>query len=327
MFFRETTLISYGDFLDVYHKLKQKRLRKLFAVFSLKPNKRVSGKWDTYKTSSDFWIIPELIRYWNKKISGDAAIEYEAYVSKKYLSEKRGLRLLSVGCGEGVHERNFAKQSRFSEIIGVDLSEKRIQTASKQAREKKLPISYFSEDFRTLNFQKASFDVILFNASLHHFDKIAFFLKNDIKPLLKNDGILVINEYSGPNRLQWTNQQLEAANKLLKTLPKKYKILIDGKTEKKKVYRPGLLRMLMVDPSEAPDSKNLLSALHQNFEILEETKLGGNLLHCLLKGIAHNFLSPNIETKEILERLIATEETFVDKENTSDNIFGVYKKP
>lgn len=40
--------------------------------------------------------------------------------------------------------------------------------------------------------------------------------------------------------------------------------------------------MLLVDPSEAPDSANLKNALHNNFTVLEE-KLGWNILHILLK--------------------------------------------
>ena len=40
------------------------------------------------------------------------------------------------------------------------------------------------------------------------------------------NGMLVIFEYSGPNRLQWNKKQLDKANKMLENLPKKYKILI-----------------------------------------------------------------------------------------------------
>ncbi len=323
---KETTLVSIGDFVDVYHKIKQRGVGKIISAFNLNSGKRVSGKWDAYKTTSDFWIIPELTEYWNKKISGDPNMEYEEYVAKKYLTGEKKLRMLSVGCGEGSHERNFAKYGNFSEIIGVDLSEKRIQTAATKAQKENLPITYFSKDFRELNFDKAYFDVILFNASLHHFKNLHSFLEIDIKPFLAEDGLLIINEYCGPNRLQWTKQQLDASNSLLKKLPHTYRLLTDGKTVKKKIYRPGILRMLLVDPSEAPDSANLVSAVHANFKVLEETKLGWNILHLLLKGIAHNFLKRDDETKEILAHLIDVEEKFVREVNTSDSVFGVYKK-
>jgi len=321
----ETTLISEGDFIDAYHKIKQKGFNKLFSLAG-SSNKRVANKWDEHLSTSDFWIIPEIQKEWNFKISGNHEIFYEDYVVEKYLKEKNNLRLLSIGCGEGLHERNFAKYNCFSEIIGVDLAEKRIVKAIEKAKNLNLNISYYPADFRKLDFEKESFDVVLFSSSLHHFQPIDFLLANEIKPLVKPNGLLIVFEYCGPNRLQWKNHQLKAANRLLDEIPEKYKTLYDSKTLKKKVYRPGLLRMFMVDPSEAPDSANLVSAIHKNFSVVEETKLGWNLLHLTLKGIAHNFLESNDTTKKLLDDMVAKENEYMTKTGESDAVFGVYQK-
>jgi len=48
--------------------------------------------------------------------------------------------------------------------------------------------------------------------------------------------------------------------------------------------------MFLVDPSEAVDSESILPSLHENFKVLEEKKIGGDILLILLKDIAHNFL-------------------------------------
>ena len=321
----ETTLISKGDFLDTYHKIKQKGFSKLFSWIG-SSNKRVANKWDNHQSTSDFWIIPEIQQDWNFKISGNPHVFYEEYVVQKYFKDKSNLRILSIGCGDGLHERNFAKYDNFSEIIGVDLAEKRIIQARENAKQSGFKIDYFSEDFRKLNFENESFDVVLFSSSLHHFNPIESILQKEVKPLLKTDGFLVVFEYCGPNRLQWKKHQLQAANQLLNEIPEKYKVLMDGKSSKRKVYRPGLLRMFLVDPSEAPDSANLIQAIHKNFSIIEETMLGWNLLHLTLKGIAHNFLNPNLETKEVLKNLIQKEKEFVTKTGESDAVFGVYQK-
>jgi hypothetical protein len=126
--------------------------------------------------------------------------------------------------------------------------------------------------------------------------------------------------------LQWKNSQLKEANRLLKEIPTAFKTLINGKDVKKKVYRPGLIRMLLVDPSEAPDSANLVNALNDNFTVLEEKKLGWNILHILLKDIAHNFLSEKKEAKELIRNLMEAEEAFLKRTNENDAIFGVYQK-
>ena len=46
-------------------------------------------------------------------------------------------------------------------------------------------------------------------------------------------------------------------------------------------------------------------------------------MHILLKGIAHNFLNDEEETKELINELIKQEYEFVN-EVSSDAIFGVY---
>jgi len=59
---------------------------------------------------------------------------------------------------------------------------------------------------------------------------------------------------------------------------------------------------------------------------LEEKKLGWNILHILLKGIAHNFLKNDDETNQLLAYLIKKEEEFVESVGDADSIFGVYQK-
>jgi SAM-dependent methyltransferase len=191
---------------------------------------------------------------------------------------------------------------------------------------KRRKITYYASDFRKLNFEKESFDVILFSSSLHHFEAIDELLKNDISSLLHKNGLLVVFEFSGPNRLQWKKHQLKAANELLYEIPKNYRLLYDRKTLKKKVYRPGLIRMYLVDPSEAPDSANLVKAIHNNFSVIEESMLGWNLLHLALKGISHNFLNNKDETKKLIQYMIQKENEYVAETGESDAVFGVYQK-
>lgn len=324
--FQGITLVSLGDFIDVYYKVKQKGFLQLVSFFNLSKNKRVSAKWNQYQSSSDFWIIPQLKLHWNKLVSGNVAVGYETYVIEKYLVNKSNITLLSIGCGEGRHERNFAVSGKFSKIVGVDISSDRIVRAKQLALNSDLKIDYLAGDFHQMDFEKESFDVVLFDSSLHHFNNISGFLEIEIAPLLKSDGILVVNEFCGPNRLQWKKEQIDFANDLLRALPQKYKTLIDGTSVKKKVYRPGLIRMLLVDPSEAPDSANLKNALHANFDLVEEKKLGWNILHLLLKGIAHNFMNEDEESKQLLDYLIEKENEFVERVGESDSIFGVYQK-
>jgi len=327
IFNRVPTLVSIGDFVDLYYKFKFKGIKFLYSKFSkISYKDRVSSKWDLFTSQSDFWIIPEVRKNWNLKISGDENVEYEAYVYDKYLKGKENLNLLSIGCGAGGHERNFAKHYGFKKIVGVDLSKASVAIAKETALTNNLEIEYHCEDFRKMGFTNGEFDVILFNSSLHHFDNIDGFLKSSVLPILNDNGILVVFEYCGPNRLSWRKSQLKESNRLLKELPLKFKTLIDGKTIKRKVYRPGLIRMLLIDPSEAPDSENLVKSLNKNFDVLEEKKLGWNISHLLFKGISHNFLESDDETKKLMEMILEYENNFVEITEENDAVFGVYKK-
>lgn len=318
--------VSWGDFLDVYHKTRQKGLYWLFSKFKVKSSSRTKSKWDFYDSTSDFWLIPEMQEHWNTIISGDKHIQYEDYVAQKYLNGKSNLKMLSIGCGAGSHERRFAKYNCFSSIEAVDVSPESISSAKKIAEDEDLDIKYHLGDFKKIDFLKESYDLILFSSSLHHFDSVFSTLQDYVKPLLSKEGILVVFEYVGPNRLQWTKKQLFKSNELLANLPKKYKLLYDYKTVKRKVYRPGILRMLLVDPSEAPDSENIVSSLNSIFKVLEQKDLGTNICHLLLKGIAHNFVNNEPQTKKLISFLITEETKFVKENLSSDEIFGIYRK-
>lgn len=328
MFFnKEFSIITNGDLIDLYLKIKNKGWKFIFSKFLKVSYKgKVSSKWNNYVTASDFWVIPEVRVHWNKIISGKETISYEEYVSKKFLNNKNDLSLLSVGCGEGIHERNFYNHTQFKRGLGIDISIESIKIAKTNAAKENKNISYLCSDFFKVDFKTDKFDVILFDSSLHHFEHINHFLENHIKPLLNTDGILVIFEYCGPNRLQWTKNQLMKCNNLLQQLPGELKQFDNSKYRKKKVYRPGILRMFAIDPSEAPDSINLIDALHSNFDVIEEKKLGWNIIQPLFKGIAHNFLNEKLETKEWISFILKEEEDFIrQKGDNTDAVFGIYK--
>jgi len=69
--------ISFGDFIDVYYKVKQKGLNYLIDKFNLSKSSRVRSKWNFEQKSSGFWIIPKVRSRWNLIISGSTDLGYE----------------------------------------------------------------------------------------------------------------------------------------------------------------------------------------------------------------------------------------------------------
>ena len=323
-------LLTIGDIIDTYIHIKQKGINSVLYRVKLNKIKRIVNNWNENKTITGFWHIPLIMEHWNKIITDDSNVNYVEYICKKYLSQNKEYSLLSVGSGTGFYEREFANQRLqtngwFSKIIGIELSESRVKEARRLATENNLNIKYINQNFYNINFNNEKFDIILFNSSLHHFENIEIFLSKYIKPLLNQNGFLVICEYVGCNRVHIPNFQLKEVNKTLQILPEKYRKYANVSNYKNKVYSPGYIRMKLNDPSEAVDSESILPSIHKHFSVLEEKSLGCNLLMPLMRGIAYNFINDNIETQQILQSLIETDINFTKENIISDFVFGVYK--
>lgn len=321
------TYISIGDFIDLFYKIRQKGFSVLLSRLYFSGKTRTKSKWNNITSSSDFWIIPEIRRRWNEKCTGDPNLEYEDYIVSRYFSSSASLRMLSVGCGTGSRERKFARYPNFGLIEGIDLASAKIEEARNHASDLNLNnIKYYLGGFDAHGFINGSYDIILFNSSLHHLDDVNSLLVKKVLPLLKDNGYLIIFEYVGPNRLQWTIQQLKFANRILAELPAAYRFRFGGKSIKRRIYRPGLLRMLFVDPSEAIDSESILPSIHKYFKIIEEKKIGWDITHLLFKDIAHNFLNNETKTQELLSYIFEKEEEYLSITGRSDAVFGIYQK-
>lgn len=319
-------MISAGDFIELFHLLNQKGLKFILKNFMPTAKDRTLAKWNMFeKSHSDFWVIPQIQNWWSLLCTGNPNTNYETYVAKKYLSGKTGLRMLSVGCGNSSHEMAFYNSGCFDLVVGVDISEKQLALARNKIENREFNIQFLCLDFEKESLAGEKFDLVLFDSSLHHFKDVKFILREKTLPLLKENGLVVAFEYTGPNRLQWTEKQLQLANNLIKDLPASKKTFPLSTRVKKKVHRPGILRMFLSDPSEAPDSESILQALHQNLDTLEETKLGGNIVHPLLKNIAHHFIDGSIESEKLISQLLNADAEFA-RNNASDFTFGVYKK-
>jgi ubiquinone/menaquinone biosynthesis C-methylase UbiE len=320
------TLISTGDFIDLWFEVRRRGWLRVMKHFHPDPSSRVINTFSCIDPGAvDWWTIPAVRERWNLMITGNAKVEYQQYVCDKYFKGKTGLQLLSVGCGGGTPEINFAKQACFSSVKGFDISEKIVRHASAKIPGTGLNnISFFRADAEHFDYGKEKYDVILFHSSLHHLKdlgKIALKIKAALKP----GGIILVHEYAGPNRNQWKKDQLRVINDLLKTIPAAYRKRVGENKLKDKVYRPGLLRMWLNDPSEAVQSENLAGILQSHFLVLEQKTFGGNILHPLLKDIGHHFQDDDEKTTVLLQKLFHAEDDFLAAGNPGDFIFGVYQ--
>jgi ubiquinone/menaquinone biosynthesis C-methylase UbiE len=312
------------DIIELWIKINQRGIRFVLSKFSIIAHRRTVSSFTSQFAHANWWIIPLLSERRNWMITKDRKKDYEEYLSEHFFKDQQSPKLVSLGCGAGNHEIKLANLNQQLEVCGYDLSAGLIQQARKQALEKKLDnVFFFQQDVATIQFEKESINYFLFNAALHHFENIDHFILERIKPALKKDGLIIINEYVGPNRLNLPKTQIDYCNQcLIETVSKENRRILGLNWYKTRCYRLGKLRMLISDPSECVDSESILPVLRREFVEISYQALGGNVLMPVLKHIAHHFVDKNQD--QLLE-LISKEDAYLQN-HQSDFVFAIYQK-
>jgi len=322
-----TRFVTREDFIDLLHKFKQRGLGFLLSKFNFHGIKRTELAFSQLDyNSADWWIIPKVRQRWNQLITGDPEIDYIKYFVNNHLKNKKEIRLISLGSGLCLKELELAEYSNFTKITCVDISKTRMLEAKKKASESNLTnIEFICADAYEFDIPSEYYDIVFFQASLHHFDRMEQFIQNTIKNCLKLNGLLVINEYVGANRLQFPKNQIVSINEAIKVIPKEFRKRHVSNLLKRRYFGSGVLRMIISDPSECVDSESILPAIHSNFQTVVEKPYGGNILMSALKDISHHFIEMTPKKNRILDELFLLEDEYISS-NSSDFIFGIYQK-
>ncbi|MCU0235866.1 MAG: class I SAM-dependent methyltransferase [Acidobacteria bacterium] len=321
--------IGFHDLLRLWDKLMHGEWRRALRQVGRNARERTRCAWQhTQGPPLNAWNIPQLRRRWNQRISGDGGIDHVEYIRRRFLQEKAGLTAFSPGCGCGGNEMRWARTGLFRRIDACDLSAPRIDVARQAAGKEGLE--------GILNFQvgnmgsmavAGAYDLVITEGALHHFYPMRRALAG-IRDMLKPGGLLVINEFVGPSRFQWTRQQLRAANELLGAIPEAYRRRWEDGRVKKRIDAPGRLRMLLADPSEAAESSLILPLLKEMFLPLEIREKGGTLSCLVFHGIAHHYLQEDETASGILSACFAREDQLMASgEISSDYVLAVFQKP
>lgn len=318
-------IITKDDFKDILIKGTQKGWPFILSKFHFSGERRTKtafGK--TIGKGVNWWQIPYIHRRWNTIISGDPDRDYLDIITEFFKGKSR-MSLISLGSGRCEAEIKLAKTNMFKEITCIELSKTLTDKAKKSIDKEGLEnIRVICENIYDYNFKENEYDVVFFNSSLHHFKNLESLLKKKVATWLKKEGYLIINEYVGPDRLQYPKRQLKKINQALKNIPKKYRKIKSLPMHKNQVTGPGIIRMILADPSECIESSKIIPIIHQNFVAIIEKPFGGNILSSVLKDIADHFFIVDAEKQEVLEQLFKIEDEYL-KKNKSDFIFGIYK--
>ncbi len=230
--------------------------------------------WLDYPFVEDEYIRP--------LVSGDRAIYFVEHFVRTHLNGTPVERGLSLGCGSGDLERSLLELDAVRHLDAIDHSPRSIALARRAAQEANVAdrIHYQVADVETLNLSDRRYSFVGCKMSLHHFENLEHILPQ-LAETLRPDGVLMLNEFVGPTRHQWTDDQLDRANQLLDQLPRSLRrqIAPDG------FERHTEAEMIAMDPSESIRSAEIIPLLERWFEIIELKPYGGTLLQFLVPAV------------------------------------------
>lgn len=121
------------------------------------------------------------------------------------IRKKRFETLLDAGCGTAPMISLLSEEYPDAHYTGLDLTPEMI----KQAKAKKLKNAEFVVgDCEKMPFADNSFDIVINSESCHHYpDPQAFF--NEVARVLKPNGMFVLRDMTGPEKLMWFVNHVE----------------------------------------------------------------------------------------------------------------------
>ena len=133
------------------------------------------------------------------------------------------------------------------------------------------------------------------NNALHHMADVYHALQWSREVLL-DGGAFVMDDFVGPSRFQWSEQNLDLISSFRALLPKRLlrkensDLLIPVRPT-----RPTVAKMIEADPSEAVDSERILPALREVFPDAKIVLTGGAIYHLGLGGGVYRNLDLSLE--------------------------------
>jgi SAM-dependent methyltransferase len=264
---------------------------------------RVAAYWSDHDFTDHLarihWMgSPEVRAYLNQLVSGDPAADWLTWaLHRPALARRRprpgeaGWRVLVLGCGTGWLERSLARRPQVASIDACDVAEGAVREAAETARREGLggTIRYHVVDLNEEPPPGGLYDLAVAHSVLHHVENLELAYPA-LRDCLVPGGLLLLNEYVGPRRFQWSGEQMAVINAVLARLPERYRrsAVMGGALYPHKEV-PTEAQMIATDPSESVRSDELLAFTRRHFEVLEEVAYGGTVLQQLLYDVVQNF--------------------------------------
>ncbi len=244
-----------------------------------------------------------VLMHLNERATGDPARNWLSSWAHRWFVGN-DLRVLVLGCGEGWLERAVAEWPFVAKIDAVDFAEEAVARARELGRGI-AKIEYRVVDLNRDELPRDAYDVVVAHSVLHHVENLEHAYAQ-IERCMRPDATLIVNEYVGPNRFQYSDEVSSMINALLRALPEELRRPYETRA------RPTVEEMIANDPTEAVRSEELVAFTERLFDVRERKNIGGTILQHLLYDIVENFRFDVPRERSLLEMLCMIEAMLVD---------------
>lgn len=257
-------------------------------------------------------------RFWGRIAAGDPLITWlHEPVVRRYVNECitgdpnvwpiDGLaprfgplgHVVTLGCGDGVLDRQLRERGICESLTGVDISERSLEVARREAGKQGITnLEYVRGDMDRLVIEESSCDAVVFQQSLHHVADLEGCL-DTVLGALRPGGFVYLDEYIGPSQSEWRRALLHDADEVYRKLSRRVR-------RRRRLQLPVDRR----DPSEAIRSSEIVRELSSRFEIEVRRDYGGTYLSVIYPHLDFS-RSSEAEREDVLIGLIDLERSAI----------------
>mgnify|MGYP001093621423 CR=1 FL=1 len=284
--------------------------------------KRVADRWEHSEWArgipKEYWSHHPIIDdYINANII-PFATTLPDWLARNFLQNKPCERALSVCCGTGTQDRQALAAGVCQYLEGFDVSTGSLEYAQQEAIKAGFGdrVRYWVADVNTIVLPESHYDLALVFGALHHVDQLER-LCGQLRRALKPGSLIFVNEYVGPPRFQWRDDQLEIINRAMAVLPESWRRTLQ-------VYRIDPADVIKEDPSEATRSDEIIPILCDNFELVDYCDYGGALLFPLWGSgmLPDVFIDDSSADKQVIIKLMILMDELIAEHNLVPSPFA-----
>lgn len=261
---------------------------------------RVGAHWARRETAvRSWWQSPVVMGEIRRRVTGEVDKPVEEYFRDRYCQTPFG-SALSLGAGGGQLERSMLELGVCDAILGIDISEARVEHANAAIPEPLRGRLVFECHNLEVWRPDGQFDLLIARDVLHHIARLEE-LCDAFDRLLRPGSLLYVDEYVGPARFQWTDKQLEVIARLLGRLSSSLVADLVEPGPRRSAHRPTVESMIAADPSESVRSHEITAILGAHFDVVERRPYGGAVFHQLFNRIMGNFEGQDDLVRTLME--------------------------